>query len=230
MIKKLAVGVIALAVVGGGAWAAAQYFGPQSQAPADGASTDEADEDEDDLLMVRRGGPIEVDESGFPRLRNGLWNVTTTTDRVTMTAKICLDEAFQNEASLFSIQLNGSFCPETPVISRSGSGFTMTRQCTMGPVRAVSNTEISGDMRTVYLRETEIVTTGPGVPPETSHQREQGAFEGACPAGMAGGDMDMNGGRINARMFLAIGGAAALPTGALNELDFSRMTPPRPAE
>lgn len=229
MIRKLAIGALGLAVVGGGAWAAIQSFGPQSQAPADGTAANEEDED-DDLLAAPRTGPIEVDESGFPRLRNGLWNVTTTTDGITMTAKICLDDAFQNEASLFSIQLNGSICPDAPRISRSGSGFTMTRHCAMGPVRLVATTQLSGDMRTAYLRDTETVTTGPGVPPQTSHQREEGAFEGACPAGMAGGDMDMNGGRVNARMFLAIGGAAALPTGALNELDPTRFTPPRPAE
>lgn len=230
MLKKLAIGVVGLAVIGGGAWAATQYFGPassQAQTPGDPS----ADEDEDKKrLLSRRRGPVEVDANGAPLLRNGLWKVTSVTDGVTMTARICLDEAFQKEASLFSLQLIGAACPGAPEISRTGDSFVILRTCAMGPVRQVGTTRVSGDMHTTYLRQTELVTTGPGVPPETSNQREQGSFEGACPAGMAGGDMDMNGGRINARMLMAIGGAAALPTGALNELDFERMTPPRPAE
>ena len=229
MIKKLAMGVVGLAVVGGGAWAAMQTFGPESQAPADEVAANE-DEEDDDLFMARRGGPIEVDANGSPLLRNGLWNVTTNTDGVTMTAKICLDDAFQREASLFSLRLMGAACPGEPEITRSGSTFLINRTCTVGPVHQVSTTRVSGDMHTAYVRETDIVTTGPGVPPENSNQREEGVFEGACPAGMAGGDMDMNGGRINARVFLAIGGAAALPTGALDELDPTRFTPPRPAQ
>lgn len=229
MIKKLAMGVAGLAVIGTGAWAAVQYFGPSQDPVACDARTGDEEQDEDCLLLTRPG-PVEVDDNGAPVLRNGLWKVTTVTDGVTMTAKICLDEAFQKEASLFSLQLIGAACPGKPEISRTGSGFLILRTCDMGPVHQVGTTRVSGDLRTTYLRETELVTSAPGVGSETSLQREQGAFEGACPVGMAGGDMDMNGGRINARMLMAIGGAAALPSGALNELDFERMTPPRPAE
>src|SRR5690606_7399760 len=109
MLRKLAFGVAGLVVIGGGAWAATQYLGPQAQAPAGQSDADH--DDEDDRLLARPGGgEIQVDDNGFPRLRNGLWNVTTDTDGVTMTARICLDDAFQNEASLFAIQLNSSFC------------------------------------------------------------------------------------------------------------------------
>lgn len=221
MIRKLAIGLLGLGVIGGGAWAGVQYFGDQDRGQA--VSDDEEDKE---YFRVGRGGPVQVDANGFPLLRNGLWNVTTTTDGVTMTAKICLDDAFQREASLFSLKLNGSICPTPPTIAREGAGFITTRTCALGPVQLVDTTRITGDMQRSYRRQSEMITTGPGVPPQTSAQLEEGAYVGACPSDMAGGDMDMNGGRINARMLLAIGGAAALPTGALEELDFSQVRPP----
>lgn len=221
MIKKLVIGLLGLGVIGGGAWAGVQYFGAQDQAAA-------ASEEDEDKEYFRVGGAsaARVDANGFPLLKNGLWNVTTTTDGVIMTAKICLDDAFQREASLFSLKLNGSICPTPPTIAREGAGFITTRTCALGPVQLVDTTRITGDMQRSYRRQSEMITTGPGVPPQTSAQREDGAYVGACPSDMAGGDMDMNGGRINARMLLAIGGAAALPTGALEELDFSQVRPP----
>jgi hypothetical protein len=227
MIKKVAIGLVGLGVLGGAAWAGITQFGPQSQTPADAAAAE--DEEDPEHFQVRRTGPVEIDSNGFPKLRNGLWNVTTVTDGVTMSAKICLDDAFQREVSLFALSLNGSLCPEAPTISRSGGGFTTNRTCAMGPVRLVDTTQISGDMQTNYVRQTNTVTTGPGIPPQTSSQRETGSFAGRCPSDMSGGDMDMNGGRMNARMLLAIGGAVALPSGALDQIDPTKMTPPRPA-
>lgn len=218
MIKKLAIGLVGLGVIGGGAWAGVQYFGDQDR----GQAVSDDEEDKEYFRVGGGGGAVQVDANGFPLLRNGLWNVTTTTDGVTMTAKICLDDAFQREVSLFSLQLNGSICPTSPTIAREGAGFVTTRTCALGPVQLVDTTRITGDMQRSYRRQSEMVTTGPGVPPQTSAQREDGAYVGACPSDMAGGDMDMNGGRINARMLLAIGGAAALPTGALEELDLSK--------
>lgn len=151
------------------------------------------------------------------------------TDGVTMAAKICLDDAFQRGVSLFALALHGPVCSTPPGITRSGDAFTTQQTCALGPVTVSMTTRISGDMQEGYLRESRTVSTGPGLPPQTSTQRETGGHVGRCPADMAGGDMDMNGGRMNARMLLAIGGAAALPTGALDQLDLNKMTPPRPA-
>lgn len=225
MIKKVIIGLVGLGLLGGAAWAGIQQFG--DRAPA-GASEAAEDEEDPEYFEARRGA-VRLDGNGYPLLRDGLWNVSTVTDGVAMTAKICLDEAFQREVSLFALQLNNPICQTPPTVTGSGERFTTHRTCALGDIVLVEDTQLSGDMHGNYARRTTMVTTGPGIPPQTSVQSETGLHAGACPADMAGGDMDMNGGRMNARMLLAIGGAAALPTGALNELDLSKMTPPRPA-
>ena len=136
-----------------------------------------------------------------PRLRAGLWSVSTTTDGVGQVTRMCIDDAVQSRMSVIGGQMAGGACQTSEMTPRAGGGWSMRSVCDMGPGgRMVSQGVVTGDFRNTYRNETTVTTSGASVAHmnRTVTQVSEGRHEGACPEGMNPGDIEMPGGmRLN---------------------------------
>ncbi len=166
---------------------------------------------------AENGSPaaVKADAAGSPRLKPGLWRITTNSDGISQTFSMCIDAAIQEKMNVIGTQQNAGACGETTTKAVPGGGFSFRAVCpssiTQGGT-AVIEGEISGDMNTRYTNRMTSTTTGAAV----AHMNRsvlvtsEGIYEGACPAGMKAGDMETPGGRFN--MIEMAEGAAKMGT------------------
>ena len=223
MIKKLAIGMVGLVIIGGSAWAGGQYFGA-ARDPA-------ASEEDDDKLILRRpgaGGETKAGEGegdvdgepmvsndavastgavALPVLRPGLWEMTRTDDAGALKSQVCLDIAVQSEVNVYGSQLHSPFCPNRSTVSREGRGrWTYGTRCPLPMNSSVTvSGEIEGDFNRRYSHKVTMLTVSPAGR-ETTSSTEVGRYLGRCPTGVAGGDILMNGVKMmNLRDAMALG-------------------------
>jgi hypothetical protein len=136
-----------------------------------------------------------------PRLRAGLWSVSTIMDGSAQTARMCLDDAVQTRMSVMGGQMAGGACQQAEVTPRPGGGWAMRSVCDMGSGgRMVSEGVVTGDPQSRYRSEMTVTTSGAAVAHmnRTVTHVSEGRHEGPCPADMRAGDMEMAGGmRLN---------------------------------
>jgi len=185
--------------------------------PGAAASTD---------TTVSSSGPTSM--GGTPHRRSGLWEQSVTRDgkpigagKINMSAmKMCVDAASEANQTVFShsaaIQAAANrHCSMTPPTRSASGGWTEVNTCPM-PSGGSTTTTItaSGDFNTSYQLQMDEVSTGAPIPALNGHHvmNVDGKWDGPCPAGMAGGDMDLgNGMKISGGK---IAGAAAMLRGA----------------
>lgn len=153
---------------------------------------------------AENGSPAarKADAAGSPRLKPGLWRITSETDGMTQKFSLCLDAAIQEKMNVIGTQQNAGACNETTTRALPEGGFTFRAVCASGVTQggtAVIEGEIKGDMNTRYTNRTTSTTTGAAVAHmnRTVLTSSEGVFEGACPADMKAGDMDTPMGRFN---------------------------------
>lgn len=134
-----------------------------------------------------------------PKLRAGLWRVTTTGDGAEGVARMCLDDAVQTRLNVVGAQASAGACQQTAVSPNPGGGWRYRSVCdhsAMGGGTSVSEGVMTGDLTNSYASRTTVTTTGAQV----AHMNRvvtvsgQGAYEGPCPADMKPGDMIIPGG------------------------------------
>ena len=150
-----------------------------------------------------------------PKRKPGLWQQTMTLEgagRGSMVSKICTDEAFEQKASVFANNAMPGACSESG-ITPTGGGWKFHSVCNMGSGgTTVSDGVVTGDMASRYEIKTTTSTTGAAAPQMNRSAQMTIAAErlGDCPAGWAGGDMELPGGvRIQGSSMMK--GAAAGP-------------------
>lgn len=182
-------------------------------AGCDGAETAAAHEGEAAAGGQAAGGPVvigdrEPAETGaiaLPVLRAGLWQVTTVDNLGERSARMCLDDAIQQEVGVFGGQLHAPFCGQPATMRRHGlERWTYSNLCRMGEVSMTIEGEIEGNMENRYSHTLTMVTRA-SVGAETNTVRESGRYVGPCPRDMAAGDLDMEGMRMNLRQVMALG-------------------------
>lgn len=152
---------------------------------------------------------VEAGAIALPILRAGLWEVTNEDQFGRRVSRVCLDEAIQHEVVLFGGHLHAPFCGQAPEMRRRGlEHWTYSNVCRVVDITLTIEGEVRGNLENRYEHTLTMVTTGPGVP-ETDTRRESGRYAGACPRGMAAGDIDMEGMRMNLRQVMALGQALA---------------------
>ena len=134
-----------------------------------------------------------------PKLRAGLWRVTTGGDGPQGVSTMCLDDAVQARMNVVGAQAAGGNCQETTMQPNAGGGWRYRTVCdysAMGGGTSVSEGVMTGDLRTAYSSRTTVTTTGAAV----DHMNGpvaitgEGVYEGPCPADMKPGDMVIPGG------------------------------------
>ncbi len=199
MKTKMSGAVLAVAILG---LAACNREDPAPSEPAAGEPADAPE-------------MAEAAPAGRPELREGLWVVTSQMEDLSTTMRMCVDADVQRRMSVLGSQMAGGACEEAEVSPRAGGGWSVRSVCDMGSGgRTVSEGTLTGDLRTAYRNEMTSTTTGAAVPHmnRSVTQVVEGEHQGACPEGMAPGDLEGPGGvRLNMLDMAELAGQAGTP-------------------
>lgn len=158
-------------------------------------------------LLVQAGGVAQVlaQDISLPPRRPGLWDVVTVTqkpDKVPkISARMCIDAATDRELMDFGLKMSKDTCARYDVRGK-GTKWSIDAECTFGPLKSATRTQISGDFQTRVIIAIEGSVTGmPGSNGPQATQLTQDArwISADCP-GMKAGDLMLEGGtKINVK-------------------------------
>lgn len=151
----------------------------------------------------------------LPVRKSGLWEQTMTRDGApTRMGKMsmCVDAATDAKASVFGQKLGEGMCQQKSVSRGLDGSYSFATTCDLGSGGSItSKGTASGDFSSGYHVHSESDVSGASFAPLNGHHVTDviGVYKGACPAGMAAGDIVLaNGMTINANK--AAAAAAAL--------------------
>lgn len=136
---------------------------------------------------------------GPPKRKLGLWSNTMTTAGVNQTVKMCLDADSEAKMAGWGEQGGSAQCSK-PSFTPTPGGMAFESTCDMGANgKTVTKGVVTGDFNSKYTMKLTATTTGAAAPQANGvHEMTMdAAWEGPCPAGMAGGDININGMVIN---------------------------------
>ena len=128
-----------------------------------------------------------------PKRKPGLWSQTISTNGMTQTMKLCLDQATEARMTVWGQQAGKDVCAKNTVTPAPG-GWTFVSECDMGEAGKVATTgKATGDFNARYVIKATSVTTGSTMAQANgTHVMEMtGIWEGACPTTMKPGDMTL---------------------------------------
>ncbi len=131
-----------------------------------------------------------------PKRKPGLWTQTMASSGMSQTVKICLDAATEAKMTVWGQQVNQDMCAKNSFAPAPG-GWTFDSACDLGSMgKVVTRGTVSGDFNSRYVIKATSTTTGSTMAEanRTDTMEITGVWEGACPAGMAPGDMTLPGG------------------------------------
>jgi hypothetical protein len=138
----------------------------------------------------------------WPKRKPGLWTQTMTlkSQNFTRSFRFCVDETSDEKMGL-DTQGDDKRCQRKSMTRGADGSWTVISTCDMGPGGVSESTiHVAGDFNTRYVMEVTSVTTG-AAQPAMNGEHKMGMtaeWQGACPAGWTGGDVEMPGGqRIN---------------------------------
>jgi len=134
-------------------------------------------------------GPVTL-----PKRKPGLWVHTINAEGVTQTMKLCIDADTDAKMTIWGQAASKEMCAKNVVTAAPG-GFAFESECDMGAMgRTSGKGTVTGDFNSAYTVKTTSTTTGSSMPQanKTSEMTLTARWEGACPAGMKGGDMKMS--------------------------------------
>lgn len=137
------------------------------------------------------------------QLKPGLWRISQTADGQTTVSRLCVDAALQARLSVLGSHQAAGACQETAITPAPGGGFTTRAVCdssASGGGRVLTEGVVTGDLETAYVHRMTSAASGFAVAHmnRKSEAVAEGRYEGACPADMKPGDIDMPGGlRLN---------------------------------
>jgi hypothetical protein len=137
----------------------------------------------------------------MPERAPGLWEQKVATNGMTQVSQICLDKAVEQRFSVWGQQAGKSACNETQIRPRGGGGWDFASTCDLGDGgKTATKGAVTGDFARAYKVSAESTVTGARAPQMngTHTMTLEASWRGACPAGMAPGDMLLPGGmKIN---------------------------------
>jgi hypothetical protein len=143
--------------------------------------------------------PAPLAQAAWPKRKPGLWTQTMNLKEqgFSRSFRFCVDEATDEKLGLYS-EGAGAKCTKGQMTRTADGGWTVTSTCDMGPAGQTQSTiHVSGDFGGRYVMDIDSTTTGAAQPAANGQHKMTMTAEwsGACPAGWAGGDVEMPGGR-----------------------------------
>ncbi len=126
-----------------------------------------------------------------PSRKPGLWSQTMSSADMNQTMKVCLDADTDAKMSVWGQAMGKDMCSKNS-FSRTPGGWSFESVCAMGEAGTVtSKGVVTGDFNSAYTVKISSTTTGSSMPQANgAHEMSLNAnWEGACPAGMKGGDV-----------------------------------------
>jgi hypothetical protein len=155
------------------------------------------------LLLLVVFSPLASQGQDFPKLKPGLWEMTTTNsrskDRPPLKSSLCLDASLQQEMIRMSTGMMQGMCSKFDT-KYVGNKFTGEVTCNLGgsTMRSKSVMTLTGD--TAYRTEAHASFDPPMGGMSQSDTVIEGRLVGACKPGQQPGDMMMpNGQTMNIR-------------------------------
>jgi hypothetical protein len=144
-------------------------------------------------------GPV-----GPPTRKAGLWEQTISSDKMHQTIRMCIDEATEQKAKWWRSEGRRSSsgdtdCSEQKVTRTLTGGWNIHAVCKSEGMTVTTDGTATGDFGNNYHVELTSTSTGSSIP-EANGTRKMvmdGVWKGPCPAGWTGGDMEVNGMRMN---------------------------------
>lgn len=141
------------------------------------------------------------DLASLPKLKPGLWDLTTSSDRAAAKdpgpqhSALCLDESVQKQMLEFSQGMMRGMCSKHE-LKVSGNTVSGESVCQFGgsTMRSKSTMKFSGV--TAYRTEADTTFEPPLMGMAKSHTVVDGKHAGACPAGMQPGDLRLASGQV----------------------------------
>ena len=135
----------------------------------------------------------------WPKRKPGLWTQTMNlkAQGFSRSFRFCIDESSDQKMGLNS-QGPDNQCQQKSMTRGLDGSWTIVSACDMGAAGKTDSTvHVSGDFNTRYVMELTSTTTGAAQPAlNGEHKMSMTAeWSGPCPAGWAGGDVEMPGGR-----------------------------------
>lgn len=155
----------------------------------------------------REPAPLSAARARFqpPDRRAGLWEQVMTRDGspppLVGKVRLCLDKATEAGLSPFGARLRGRACPERSVTRATDGAYLFSSRCELGQAGlTTASGRLVRPSATAYEAHEESVTRGAVM--EQLNGRHvvdiKAVWLGPCPAGMAPGDLVLNGGlKIN---------------------------------
>lgn len=141
-----------------------------------------------------------ADPVAMPKRKPGLWSHTIAAEGANQTMQVCIDADTDSKMSVWGQAVSKDMCSKNSFAAAPG-GYAFESECDMGEMgRVVSKGTVTGDFASAYTVKTTSTTTGSSMPQAntTSEMTLTAKWEGACPAGMKGGDVTLPGGmKIN---------------------------------
>lgn len=137
-----------------------------------------------------------------PRRKAGLWEQRVSIEGVefVQVTRICMDRAADEKLAL-GAQGPAAACEKNMVTRQLDGSWRFSSVCDMGSGGTVTTSGVaSGDFSKAYAVRSESTTAGAAVPQMNGTRKMtlEAKWQGACPEGMAPGDMEIpGGGRIN---------------------------------
>lgn len=144
----------------------------------------------------------------FPERRAGQWEIVMETDTgPATTATFCLDAETDRQMMAAGMSMSQGMC-ETTNTNNSGGTITIDATCTMGAMKTISHTVMTGDFQSAYeSTTTSTIEGGPPGMPANSTIVQRATWTGDCQNGLAPGDMVMPGGmKMNVRDLMGMMG------------------------
>lgn len=133
---------------------------------------------------------------GPPHRKAGLWAQTINAGGGAMqTIKMCLDADTDAKMAIWGQAMGKDTCSKNSVTPTAG-GWAFESECDMGQAgHIVSKGSATGDFNSKYVVKVSSATTGATYAQANGvHEMTLTAeYQGACPAGMKGGDVEMPG-------------------------------------
>lgn len=145
----------------------------------------------------------------FPKLKPGLWEVTTTATRrdgpVAQPSALCLDDSVQKDMYRMSTGMMAGMCSKYD-IKVAGSKVTSDAVCDVGGTRMQSRAVMTLTGNTAYRTEVHATFDPPMMGARESTTIVEGRHVGACAPGQQPGDLTLPGGKtMNIRQLLGQG-------------------------
>jgi hypothetical protein len=168
------------------------------------------------VLLAVGAGAAQAEDS-MPRRKAGLWDIAMQMDGKAgpnmqgMKSQQCVDEK-SDEAMQRKAMAGGdgkSECKQTSMKHVSG-GVEITAECKSAEGMTSVLSKVTGDMGSSYTVDNTMTFTPPRHGMSTAHMTLKASYGGACPAGMAPGEIRFGGMSFNPAQ-AGKGGAAGMP-------------------